>query len=180
MINFRELVYTSNVHFVNISVEGIQAQAVLQDIQFHPVSETIMHADFLELNQGKQIKLEIPVRTKGNAPGVTEGGKLYINQKYLLIKALPKDMPEEILVDISKLRLGGSVKVGELETGEFEILTSELVSVISVETPRTIRVVETEDEEEELEGEEGAEEGEEGSESGEGGDSGDTEGKDES
>jgi large subunit ribosomal protein L25 len=98
----------------------------------------------------------------------------------LLIKALPKDMPEEILVDISKLRLGGSVKVGELETGEFEILTSELVSVISVETPRTIRVVETEDEEEELEGEEGAEEGEEGSESGEGGDSGDTEGKDES
>jgi large subunit ribosomal protein L25 len=175
MINFRELVYTSNVHFVNISVEGIQAQAVLQDIQFHPVSETIMHADFLELNQGKQIKLEIPVRTKGNAPGVTEGGKLYINQKYLLIKALPKDMPEEILVDISKLRLGGSVKVGELETGEFEILTSELVSVISVETPRTIRVVETEEEDEELEGEEGAEgEETEGGEPGEDGDGGDS------
>lgn len=175
MINFRELVYTSNVHFVNISVEGIQAQAVLQDIQFHPVSETIMHADFLELNQGKQMKMEIPVRTKGNAPGVTEGGKLYINQKYLLIKALPKDMPEEILVDITKLRLGGSVKVGELETGEFEILTSELVSVISVETPRTIRVVETEEEDEELEGEEGAEgEETEGGEPGEDGDGGDS------
>lgn len=185
MINFRKLVYTSDVHFVNISVEGKKAQAILQDIQFHPVSEVIMHADFLELNQDKDIKMEIPVHTKGNAPGVAEGGKLYINQKYLLIRALPKDMPEEILIDISKLRLGGSIKVGELETGDFEILTSDLVSVISVETPRTIRVVETEEEDEELEGEEGEEgegaEGEagEGKET-EGGESAGSEGSEES
>ncbi len=167
MINFRDLVYTSDVHYVNISVDGEkQAQAILQDIQFHPVSEVIMHADFLELKPGKHISMEIPVRTTGNAPGVAEGGKLYINQKYLLVKALPKDMPEEILVDISKLKLGSSLKVGELETGDFEILTSELVSVVSVETPRTIRVVEVEEDEEELEGEEGAEGEEEGAEGG--------------
>ena len=183
MINFRDLVYTTDAHFVNISVDGKQSQAILQDIQFHPVSEIIMHADFLELKAGKPIKMEIPVRTEGNAPGVAEGGKLYINQKYLLVKALPKDMPEEILIDISKLRLGGSIKVGELEAGEFEILTSELISVISVETPRTIRVVEVEDEEE-LEGEEGeeGEEGAEGEESGEGGETaegGDSEGSSE-
>jgi len=181
MINFRDLVYTSDVHYVNISVEGKQTQAILQDIQFHPVSEIIMHADFLELKPGKHIKMEVPVRTEGNAPGVTEGGKLYINQKYLLIKALPKDMPEEILVDISKLRLGSSVKVGELDPGEFEILTSELVSVVSVETPRTIKVIvrEDEDEDEELEGEEGEEgegEGAEGEGEGDGG-SGDSEGE---
>ena len=155
MINFRDLVYTSDAHFVNISVDGNQAQAILQDIQFHPVSEIIMHADFLELTPGKALTMDIPVRTKGNAPGVAEGGKLYINQKYLLVKALPKDMPEEILVDISSLKLGSSIKVGEIETGEFEIVTSELVSLISVETPRTIRVVETEDEDELGEGEEG-------------------------
>ena len=169
MINFRDLVYTSDVHYVNISVEGKQARAILQDIQFHPVSEVIMHADFLELKEDKHIKMEVPVRTEGNAPGVAEGGKLYINQKYLLVRALPKDMPEEILVDISKLKLGGSVKVAEIEPGDYEFLTSELVSVISVETPRTIRVVEV-DEDEELEGEEG-EEGAEGEEAaGEGGD----------
>lgn len=181
MINFRDLVYTTNVHYVNLSVEGKKAQAILQDIQFHPVSETIMHADFLELKAGKAISMEIPVRTSGNAPGVAEGGKLYINQKYLLIKALPKDMPEEIMIDISHLRLGSSIKVGDLEVGDFEILTSELISVISVETPRTIRIIEVE-EEEDLEGEEGEEgEGEEGEEGeggdaeGEGGDSADSE-----
>lgn len=169
MINFRDLVYTTNVHYVNLSVEGKKAQAILQDIQFHPVSETIMHADFLELKAGKAISMEIPVRTSGNAPGVAEGGKLYINQKYLLIKALPKDMPEEIMIDISHLRLGSSIKVGDLEVGDFEILTSELISVISVETPRTIQIIEVE-EDEDLEGEEGEEgEGEEGEE-GEGGD----------
>lgn len=176
MINFRDLVYTSDVHYVNISVDGKQSRAILQDIQFHPVSEIIMHADFLELKEGRPIKMEVPVRTEGNAPGVAEGGKLYINQKYLLVKALPKDMPEEILVDISKLRLGGSVKVGELEPGEFEILTSELVSVVSVETPRTIRAVERDEEDlEDEEGEEEEAEGEEGSaESGEGDDSGES------
>jgi len=174
MINFRDLVYTENVHFVNISVDGKKSRAILQEIQFHPVNEIIMHADFLELNEDKPIKMEIPVRTEGSAPGVAEGGKLYINQKYLLVKALPKDMPEEILVDISKLKLGGSIKVDALEPAKFEILTSELVSVVSAETPRTIRAVETE--EEELEGEEGeAAEGEEGIEGGEGEDSGESE-----
>jgi large subunit ribosomal protein L25 len=168
MINFRDLVYTSDAHFVNISVDGNQTQAILQDIQFHPVSEIIMHADFLELTPGKTLTMDIPVRTKGNAPGVAEGGKLYINQNYLLVKALPKDMPEEIIVDISNLKLGSSIKVGELETGEFEIATSELVSLISVETPRTIRAVETEDEDELGEGEEGEGEEGEGAESGDG------------
>ncbi len=154
MINFRELVYTSDVHYVDISVDGTKARAILQDIQFHPVSEIILHADFLVLKDNKPISMEIPVRTKGNAPGVAEGGKLYVNQKYLLVKALPKDMPEEIMVDISKLKLGSSIKVAEIEPANFEFLTSEMVSVISVETPRTIRVVEREDEED-LEGEEG-------------------------
>jgi len=167
MINFRKLVYTTDAHYVNITVEGQKAQAILQDIQFHPVSETIMHADFLELTAGKSIRMEIPVRTKGIARGVADGGKLYINHKYLLVKALPKDMPEEIMIEISKLKLGSSIKVGELETGEFEFLTSDLISVISVETPRTIREVEVEEDEDELEegeeGEEGAEgEGEDG------------------
>ena len=80
---------------MNINVEGHQARAILQDIQFHPVSETIMHADFLELTAGKPISMEIPVRTKGTARGVAEGGKLYINHKYLLVKALPRICPKK-------------------------------------------------------------------------------------
>ncbi len=166
MINFRDLVYTPDAFIVDLSVEGKTTRAILQDLQWHPVSEIIMHADFLELFEDKAISMNIPVRTKGNAPGVSEGGKLYINQKHLLVKALPKDMPDEIVVDISSLTLGKSLKVGDLETEDFEFLTSDLVGVVSVETPRTMKIAivdeELEDEDEEgIEGEEGAE-GEEG------------------
>ena len=176
MISFRDLVYTPDAAMVDLKVDGKTTRAIVQDIQFHPVSEMILHADFLELFEDKPVSMNIPVRTKGNAPGVSEGGKLYINQKYLLIKALPKDMPDAILVDISKLTLGKSIKVGELEPGDFEILTSGLVSVISVETPRTMRIAAPVEEEEGVEGEEGeegieGEEGEAGEAPAEGGDS---------
>lgn len=139
MILFRDLVYTPDAYMVNLNIEGNEYQAILQDVQFHPVSDVIVHADFLEVSDQKPIKINIPVRTTGTAPGVQDGGKLYVNQRHLLIKALPADMPDEILLDVSKLMLGKSIKVVDLKSDGFEILTSDLISVASVETPRAMR-----------------------------------------
>ena len=132
-------------------------EAIIQDVQFHPVSEIIMHADFLQLFRGTPIKMNIPVHPVGQAPGISQGGKLIRKIKYLQVKALPKNMPEYIEVDVSGLGLGKSIKVGELTVGEYEILNSPLVTLAGIEVPRALKGKDLE--EEEGEGEEGAEEG---------------------
>ena len=140
MILFRDLVYTPEARFVELSIEGEVTKAILQDIQFHPVSEVILHADFLELFDDKLIKMSIPVVTHGIAPGIQSGGKLIMKMPKLMIKSLPKDMPESIDVDISKLELGKSIKVGDLTTKEYEVLTNPLVTICSVNIPRVMKV----------------------------------------
>lgn len=162
MILFRDIVYTDEAHFVSLIIEGEPEpfEAIIQDVQFHPVSEIIMHADFLQLFRGTAIKMDIPVKPIGLAPGIQQGGKLIRKIKYLQIKALPKNMPEVIEVDVSGLGIGKSIKVGELETGDYEILNSPLVTLAGIEVPRALRG-KSEDEEDELEGEEATAEGEE-------------------
>lgn len=162
MILFRDLVYTDEAHFALLTIEGEPEpfEAILQDVQFHPVSEIIMHVDFLQLFRGTPIKMNIPVHTTGTAPGIQQGGKLIRKVKYLQIKALPKNMPEYIEVDVSGLGLGKSIKVGELETGDYEILNSPLVTIAGIEVPRALKGKEDEVEDEELEGEEGEAEAE--------------------
>ncbi|MFL2991208.1 MAG: 50S ribosomal protein L25/general stress protein Ctc [Cytophagales bacterium] len=177
MILFRDLVYTPGANFVKLNIEGEEKDVILQDIQFHPVSEVILHADFLELNDNKKVKMEIPVKIFGDSPGVQQGGKILMRIRKLSVMAYPKNMPEFIEVDISGLDLGKSIKVEDLLNDEFDILNSPVVSVVSVNIPR----VKIEVEEEEEEGEEGAEEGGEGSEGGEkkdGGSEGASEGGD--
>ncbi len=139
MILFRDVVYTPEARFVNLNIEGRKAKAILQDIQFHPVSEVILHADFLELFDDKPVTMEIPLRTVGNAPGVQSGGKLIMKLTHAKVNALPANMPEFIEVDISKLQLGKTVKIGELESGDYSILNSDLVTICSVEVPRAMR-----------------------------------------
>ncbi|WP_425391215.1 50S ribosomal protein L25/general stress protein Ctc [Ekhidna sp.] len=157
MILFRDLVYTDEAHFALLTIEGEPEpfEAIIQDVQFHPVSEIIMHADFLQLFRGTPIKMNIPVHPVGTAPGIQQGGKLIRKVKYLQIKALPKNMPEYIEVDVSKLGLGKSIKVGELEVGDYEILNSPLVTLAGIEVPRALKGKEDEVEDEEMEGEEG-------------------------
>ncbi|WP_420578617.1 50S ribosomal protein L25/general stress protein Ctc [Ekhidna sp.] len=159
MILFRDLIYTDEAHFALLTIEGEPEpfEAIVQDIQFHPVSEIIMHVDFLQLFRGTPIKMNIPVHTTGTAPGIQQGGKLIRKVKYLQIKALPKNMPEYIEVDVSGLGLGKSIKVGELKVGEFEILNSPLVTIAGIEVPRALKGKEDEVEDEEMEGEEGEE-----------------------
>ena len=169
MILFRDLVYTPGANFVKLNIEGEIKNAILQDIQFHPVSEIILHADFLELSENKKIKMEIPVKFLGDAPGVLQGGKILTRIRKLSILAYPKNMPEFIEIDISHLELGKSVKVEDILSEQYEILNSPLVSVVSVNIPR-VTIEEEEEEEteddEETEGEEGTEGDKEGTKDG--------------
>jgi large subunit ribosomal protein L25 len=158
MILFREIVYTAEAHFVHLNIEGNQFECILQDIQFHPVSETILHADFLQLFEGKLIKMDIPVHFVGKSAGVTKGGTLVKKRRTLKVNALPKNMPDYINVDISELDFGRAIKVSEVESVDFDILDTAQASVAVVEIPRALRSA-TDAEEGEEETEEGTEEG---------------------
>ncbi len=139
MILFRELVYTPNIHKVLLNVEGDEYECILQDIQFHPVSEIILHADFLQVFEDKAIKMDVPVKYVGNAPGVIAGGRLVSKLNKLKVSAVPAKMPDYIEVDISELELGKSIKVGALTATEFEILNSDRSPIASVELTRAQR-----------------------------------------
>ena len=139
MILFRDLVYTGDAHMVDLNIEGTTYNCILQDIQFHPVSETILHADFLQLFDKKAVKMDIPVKFEGTSPGVIAGGKMITKLRKITVKALPADMPDYISVDISNLALGKSVKVNEITPGNYEILNNPANSIATVEVPRALR-----------------------------------------
>ena len=166
---FRNLVYTPNAHTVKIDLDnGTQVDAVMQDIQFHPVTDSILHIDFYQLFKDKEVTMMIPVRLHGNSPGVRNGGRLLFRKRKLAIKALPDNLPDFFDVDISELKIGDNILVESLLSDEFTILHPDSTVVVQVKTQRAAIVVETEEEEEELEGVEG--EVAEGAEGAEGGD----------
>ncbi|PRY87472.1 50S ribosomal protein L25/general stress protein Ctc [Mongoliibacter ruber] len=138
-ILFKDLVYTPDVHMVDLNVEGTIMKAVLKDAQFHPVSEVLLHADFLAFSDDRAIKFEIPISIKGTSPGIIKGGKLEIKTRKLAVKGLASNLPDKIEVDISNLDLGKSFKVSELKAEGFEILTSPNVSIVTIGIPRALR-----------------------------------------
>jgi len=161
MILFRPLIYTPEIYFIDLNIEGKIKRCILQDIQYHPVSEMILHADFLELHDEKPIKMNVPLKFYGDSPGIRQGGKLLVNTRTLLVRALPKDMPESIDLDISEVELGQTIKVKQVKVDNFEILNSPQISIASVSIPRAAKLEEELEEEELEEGEEaGDEEGE--------------------
>ncbi|MFL1012410.1 50S ribosomal protein L25/general stress protein Ctc [Flavisericum labens] len=153
---FSKLVYTANAHTVVIELDnGTTLSAVLQDIQFHPVTDRILHVDFYQLFDDKEISLNIPVRLVGNSRGVKNGGVLRKNNRKLRIKALPASLPDFIEIDITPLKIGDNVSVGDLPKDGYEFLHSDNTVVCQIKTARTA-ILDDEDEEE-IEGEEGAE-----------------------
>ncbi len=158
-IQFRELIYTPEVYFVNLNIEGEELRCVIQDVQFHPVSENILHADFLLLFDGKSVKMDIPVKLVGTSPGVVEGGVLIHKRRSLRVEALPKDMPDEIEVDIAGLDFHKSIKVESVTAEGFSIIDPVQASIAVVEIPRALKIEEELEEEleEGMEGEEGEE-----------------------
>ena len=149
---FSKLVYTPNAHTVVISLDNGQSfNAVLQDIQFHPVTDRILHVDFYQLFEDKEIALAIPVNLVGNSRGVKNGGVLRRNNRKLRVKALPANLPDFIEIDITPLKIGGKVYVGDLPSNDYKFLHPDNTVVCQVRTSRTA-VAEDEDEDEATEG----------------------------
>ena len=138
-IQFRPVLYTPEACFIKLNIEGTEYRAIVQESQWHPVSEMLLHVDLLQLFAGKPIKMDIPVKATGNAIGVKNGGTLIVKNPRLRVLALPKNMPEVIEIDVTNLRIGKAIKVGELPTQDFEFLTSPLVTVVNVAIPRALR-----------------------------------------
>jgi large subunit ribosomal protein L25 len=142
--DLKGLVYTPDVHFVDIDVEGTKAQAVLQDIQFHPLTEQILHVDFLRVNDSKPFVMEIPVKLTGTSPGVKMGGKLIQKLRKLRVKAFPKDMPQYVEVGMEVLELGKSVRVGDLSFDKFQVTNNADDTIVSVVMSRALKQAEQE------------------------------------
>jgi len=139
MYLFRALVYTPDSHTVNLNVEGKEYKAILQDIQFHPVNDIILHADFLELDEKKEVKMEIPVRVIGNSVGVAKGGKLVQRLRKVKISALPANLPDFVTIDVTELELGKTIKVSAIEVANYRILNPAAVPVVTIEIPRALK-----------------------------------------
>lgn len=150
---FRDLVYTPAAHTVEIDLGDTKVSAIMQDIQFHPVTDNILHIDFYQLFDDKEVTMNIPVRLQGNSPGVRNGGRLLFRKRKLAIKALPDKLPDFFDVDISKLKIGQNISVESLLSDDFTILHPDSTVVVQVKTQRSAVVTDDEDEEEGDEGE---------------------------
>ena len=135
----RKVVYTPNVYVVNINIDGVEKKAVIKELQFHPVSDALLHVDFLEITAEKPVTVGIPVKLVGHAAGVRNGGRLALAVRQLKVTASYLNIPEILEIDVTPLEIGKSIKVGELHFEGLEFATSKDVVVCSVQMTRQAR-----------------------------------------
>ncbi len=152
--DLRKLVYTPSVYLIDLDIDGEVYPALMQDVQWHAVEEQILHVDFLKISDEKPIKIEVPVKITGLAKGIKAGGKLKSNLRRLKIKALAKDLPDEIKIDVTKLGIGDNIKVSDLSVSNIEFLDNKSNVVVSVIVTRAAKSAGDGTDEEEVEGEE--------------------------
>ena len=133
---FKSLVYTPNAHTVVVDLNGKTTDAILQDIQFDPVSDKILHIDFFQLDEKKEIIMEVPVKITGTSPGVLLGGELRLNQRRLKVKALPKNLPDFVEANISELQMGNKLYITKIETNNFKLMHPDNTVVCQVKISR--------------------------------------------
>jgi len=134
--SFLNLVYTHQAHLVNINIEGDTHLAIMQDIQFHPVTDKIIHIDFVEIFEDKPVTIHVPIQLTGISIGIKNGGKLRQKRRELKIRAFIKDLPDHLDVDITNVDIGQVVKVGDLSYPEIELLDPHRSMVVSVISSR--------------------------------------------
>ena len=135
----RQLVYTPGVFLVDLDLDGTIYPAMMQDVQWHAVEEQILHVDFLKIEENKKIKIDVPVKVVGLAKGIKAGGKLKTNLRRLKVKALAKDLPDSIEINVTKLGIGQSIKVGDLSLKNIEILDKKSNVVVAVTITRAAK-----------------------------------------
>ena len=133
---FKDLVYTPNAHTVVVELEGKKIDAILQDIQFHPVSDAILHIDFFQLQDDREVVMEVPVKVVGKSPGVMAGGVLRLAQRRLKVKALPKNLPDFVTADISPLEMGNKLYITKLDSTDFKFMHPDNTVVCQVRISR--------------------------------------------
>ena len=135
----RKAVYTPEVYVVNLDIDGEAHKAVIKELQFHPTTDALLHADFYEVNEQKPITIGVPVKLNGLAQGVRDGGKLNLSIRKINVTAPYKQIPEVLNIDVTNLQLGKAIKVGALSFEGLEIATSPEVVVCSVKATRASR-----------------------------------------
>ena len=145
---FKSLVYTPNVYTATINVDGQKILTILQDIQFHPVSDKILHVDFYQLFDDKEVTMNIPVKLTGTSPGVLNGGSLRFTNRKLKIKALPANLPDFVTADISKLKIGHKLVLSSIFNDDYTFMHPDNTVVVQVRTSRNATDVEEDEEEE--------------------------------
>jgi len=140
---FRPVVYSPDVFLVTVDIDGKAYKAMLQDTQWHPVDEVLMHADFLQVSEKKPVKVSLPVTITGTAKGIKVGGKLKVNLRRLKVKGMVNDLPDTISVDVTELGLAQSIKVGALKPSGYQILNNKSDVVATVTVTRAARAAMT-------------------------------------
>jgi large subunit ribosomal protein L25 len=149
-IAIEKLVFNPDVFQIELDIEGKKTNAIIQDLQQDPITDKVLHVDFLELDAKKPVKVALPVRLTGSSRGVLAGGKLMQVFRRLKVVALPGELPEAIIIDIAKLRIGQSIRVGDLETSGLKFVDAKTAVVVSVKMARgASKAAEADDEEEE-------------------------------
>ena len=153
-VKFNKIINTPEVYFIDLDVDGAKFKAIIKDVQFHPVTDRVLHIDFLEVDEKKPLTIKIPVKLTGRSKGVANGGTLKTPKTSLEINGLPNAIPENIEIDITELKIGSSIKVGELDFPGLTFLGADNAVVVGVKMSRNVVADEEEEGEEGAEGEE--------------------------
>lgn len=144
--SFKNLVYTPNAYIVNLDLDGSKHELIMQDIQFHPVTDRIIHIDFLEIDENKPIVISLPIKVVGDSIGVKAGGKLRIKKRSLKVRGLASNIPDFLPIDITNLKIHQSIKIGDLSYEKIELTEPKITTVLTVATSRVIQKSEGEGE----------------------------------
>ena len=136
MTELRKVVYTPHIYVINLNIDGAEHKAIIKELQFHPVKDTLLHIDFYEINEQKPITIGIPVKLNGLAQGVRDGGRMNLSIRKINVKAPYKNIPEVLNVDVTDLTIGKSIKVGQLNFEGLEMATSKEVVVCTIKATR--------------------------------------------
>ena len=156
-VSFNKLIYTPDVHTVLIDLNGESTNAVLQDIQFHPVTDEILHIDFYEYHEGQEITMEIPVHSEGVPKGVKNGGVLRFNLRRMVVRGLAKNLPDYIVADVTPLKIGQKLYVTAVASDDYKIMHPDNTVICQVRTSRNVSLIDADDEDEDDETTEGSE-----------------------
>jgi len=143
-LSFKNLIYTPEAHLVDLIIDNKAQKVVLKDVQYHPVSDKILHADFIEVFDDKPVIINIPIKVSGDSIGVIAGGKLNIKKRNLKVKGLPGDLPEHLDIDITNLKIHESVKVGDMSFDKIELLDPKKLMVLTIATSRVAQKTDAE------------------------------------